>query len=107
MKATYFVSVSPTIEVGDEWVDKLSSAVRIFEDEAVISSLTKGVATSSHTEANITVKGGAVCLEALIDLEGETKSPMDKPKLSTQLKKALGTDKIQVEKKFIDDIQPK
>lgn len=107
MRTTYFVSIytnnkTPAAEVEGLVADMLASVNTIFESEANISAFTKGKATSSNTEGHIRMVEGVVTCELLIDLEGEARCTLDKGKLSSLFKSAVGRTDLKFEKKCVE-----
>ena len=106
--STYFVSVytnekTPPGEIEDLVAGMTKYVHSIFESEANISAFTKGKATSSNTEGHIRMVEGVVTCELLIDLEGEGKCGLDKGKLSSLFKSALGRSDLKFEKRCVEE----
>lgn len=105
MKSTYFLSFHPTGEVEsvEELVESMKTSIfNVFTDEANISSMTKGKATSSNTEAHITKKDGVVTAEAVVEFEGDAKCALDKGKVTSLIKASVGRSDLKFEKRFVE-----
>ena len=106
MKSVYYVAVHTmdmcNEEAYNERSGKLLNVVRdILADGETVLKLTNGGATSCHTESEIlTTPESGLIAKCVVELEGETRVPLDKSKLTALLKSKLGQS-VKVEKKSV------
>jgi len=107
MKSTYYVAVH-TMEMYDEArykieAEELERVLRdVFCDVETVAALTKGAATSCHTESEIaTTPESGLIGRCVVELDAEARVQLDKSKLTTLLKKKLNLPNLKVEKKSV------
>ena len=100
MKTSYFVQLRGGSDPGpleyESEAVKLATLCReLFEDPDVVTAFLKGEASASNTEGEIGIFDGVLSARLGVEVEGEGKVLLDKPKLSAAVKKKDATLKVE------------